>query len=312
MDNNNNDNNTIKIISWNVNAFCKTDNWNDLSTEKLKEKQDEYSENIIQGIKCLINEIEDDGILFLQEVPKRSNAEIIEILENNFSEYEIKDNLPKNRRPDICTIAIYKNRSNWENIFFNTSKAIYKKKESLYYYNRCVLLKSKMSQIQVLGVHIPSVYHDPSALLLWDDIIEFARTEEPHIIIGDFNADAEDTPQWRCMKELMNLDKRQKKYYPKRNPKYTTYIEPEGDAKRKKIGEPKTYHYKDENGEEEGSHVDYALIREDIMDKVDSYTITKELKTVEDGKIDTIDFGKLSDHYPIMLEINLNNDKEEA
>ena len=328
MGNNNNDNNnTIKIISWNVNAFCNTKNWNDLSTEELKNEQNKNYLQILEKIKGLLEIIGENGVLFLQEIPKmvikdldklnklssdnkieKNGAlflqempkELVQILSELLLNYKIEKNFDK-KHPKTSTIAIYKKSSNWENETFNTSKAIYKKKESVYYYNRCVLLKSDLLQIQILGVHIPSAYRDPTALLLWDDIIEFARTKEPLIIIGDFNADAEDTPQWRCMKELMNLDKRQNNYYPKRNPKYATYIEPEGDAKRKKIGDPKTYHYKNEKGKEEGSHVDYALIREDSKSKF----------TVEKYRILT-DYKEYSDHYPIMLEINLNNDTEEA
>lgn len=294
-------NDTIKIISWNVNAFCKTEKWDKLGKEELLNKQNKNSNEILSGIKGLLEKTGENGVLFLQEIPKNL-VQNLDNLSELFSDYKFEKNFDK-KYPNTSTIAIYKNddKIKWKNIPFNTSKALYRKRESLYYYNRCVLLESDLFQIQMLGVHIPSVYHDPSALLLWDDIIEFARMKEPHIIIGDFNADAENTPQWRCMKELMNLDKRQYNYYPKRNSKYASYVEAEGEAKKKKEGEPKTYHYENEKGKEEGSHVDYALIRKDSKPKfkVEKYSILTEYKD-------------LSDHYPIMLEIKLNDDKKEA
>lgn len=286
MGNNNNDNNnTIKIISWNVNAFCKTDNWNDLKKKKeLKEYQDKYSENIISGIKLLLKKIEDDGVLFLQEVPKSSNSLIIKKITSSLKDlgkYEIKNNIPKGQRADICTIAIYKNndKNKWTKIPYKTTNNNYS--------CRSVLISN--GKISILGIPAKTYYtrnYDENEYYLsLLDVICNAQENKYDIIIGDFNIDNENNPRYTFMKVLKNVG----------------YEEADGDAERKEVGEPKTHYYKIENGEEEGSHVDYALIREDSKSKF----------TVEKYSILT-DYKEYSDHYPIMLEINLNNDKEEA
>ena len=272
-----NNNNTVKVVSWNINAFCKTKKWNDFKDEKRKKWQLDCYTDVLEGIKCLLEIVEKEGIVFLQEIPLQK-SDIWSKLEKELEDYNVEFGF-NGKNPYICTVMISKKKENdWNKSEkqVRNSKVKYKGAMREAYYNRCIV--SNLLDVSVLSVHIPDVRYSPDALILWNDIIEYARTEEPDIIIGDFNTDAEDTPQWRSMKELMNLDRRQVKhyqYYPKRHPKYPTYVEATGSAKRTRVGIPKTFHW-DNDGEEQGTHGDYALVRKDIANKVKHYEIIKK------------------------------------
>lgn len=258
--------------------------------------------DVLEGIKCLLEIVEKEGIVFLQEIPLQK-SDIWGKLEKELEGYNVESGF-NGKEPYICTVMISKKKENdWNKSEKQVKNTKVKDKGNTYetyYNNRCIVSNRHSLDSSVLSVHIPDVRYSPAALILWNDIIEYARTEEPDIIIGDFNTDAEDTPQWRSMKELMNIDIGQVNYYPKKHPKYPTYIEATGLAKRTRVGIPKTFHW-DNDGEEQGTYVDYALVREDIANKVERYEIIKMWK--ENTKI--INFKELSDHYPLLLEIKL-------
>lgn len=324
MGNNNNDNNnTIKIISWNVNQFCKMRNWaeykeitnaliksiqwplsSDISNnyernfEETKNKMIEFENNrhlsfndVTKNIISLLKAIKPD-VLFLNEVPYSSRN----IMVNKHEEYIIKLKKELNDNDIDYIIETPEGKGNFITIAMIRNNVDYEVLEefdkNIPFGNRRLFLNinSKNKSLNVFGIHM-NYKDDETSLKAWKYLLGIKKV---HIIIGDLNVDNEGTDRWKkYMKKLLK-----------------NYSEPETDAARKEVGKPKTYYGKEK--EDKDAHLDYALVRKDIEDIVDSYTIIKKLELKKGEETNTIDFGKLSDHYPIMLEINLNNDKEEA
>lgn len=309
--NNNNNNNTIKIISWNVNQFCKMGNWaeykkitnaliksiqwplsSDISNnyernfEETKNKMIEFEKNrhlsfndVTKNLISLLETIEPD-VLFLNEVPYSSRN----IMVNENKEYinKLKKELNDNNidyiietpkdKGNFITIAIIRNNVDYE--------VLEEFDKNIPFGNRRLFLNinSKNKSLNVFGIHM-NYKDDETSLKAWKYLLGIKNVD---IIIGDLNVDNESTDRWKYMKKLL-------KYY----------SEPETDAARKEVGKPKTYYGKEK--EDKDAHLDYALVRKDPKPNFD----VKEYRILTE-------YEEYSDHYPIMLEIKLNNDTEEA
>lgn len=253
----------MQILSFNVNKFFMKEKYNELD----ETKKEEIRNNINTIVKYIVNFLEngDDNLAILQEIPYASGYEemfetFLDILKPH--DYNIELPLNQNGKTSyFITLALSSEKSNWKRVDTNHFMKQSMWKEGVLYYNRVVIMENK-GKI-VVGLHIPSAYYDPSASVLWDDLIAYCEENTPAILIGDLNVDNDGTIQKRKFEELNRLG----------------YEEAEGNAKKTSIGNPETCIYQ--------SHIDYALVRKDV--KVLSYEI--------DNK------AEISDHYPIIISI---------
>lgn len=139
--------------------------------------------------------------------------------------------------------------------------------------NRIVVVNNK--KIKLIGVHFPSIdiydlnkikFHANSKKL-WEELIVFCRdNKDIAIIAGDYNTDYMGYTQSAKMYDLCSLG----------------YHEAKGAATRNCQGRPATTLF--------GSHIDYVLIHDGIVTTEYRIDITE---------------SRLSDHYPIIAEINI-------
>ncbi len=234
----------MKIISWNINNFCKEEDWEKLKNNNLLNKTKKKNKKDINNlIESYYREIENGGILILQEFPYGDNGKEADKFKLNLDgiQYSYPNDLKEFAY--FSTVAIF-NKDNWKKV---EGKEGFIQIDSLI--NRVVVVTN--GEINVMGVHMTDLNKRPDTVNLWNEVKQYIKVYSPDIIIGDFNSDCEENLQWKKLKEICNLG----------------YGEPWGkSATRTKEHTPPTFI--------QGSHLDYALIKNKMECK--AYDIDKK------------------------------------
>jgi transcriptional regulator with XRE-family HTH domain len=171
----------IKILSLNVNQFCGLKNW----SERIPE--DEKRDNILKIVKYLKEFLDSqkNGLVVLQEFPWKGRDEYQTLWEELKQFIILKPKHLEKKESVFCTIGIANPENGWEEI----------KDDSLFssekddYYNRIVEINN--SNVRVFGVHIPADENEVDRINgLWNKLINKVEDMNNTIIIGDFNAHA--------------------------------------------------------------------------------------------------------------------------
>lgn len=187
----------MKIISLNVNQFLGKGCPQGIS----KENRLRINEKILslENKNKLYDYLEQNtnNLIFLHEFPsgKLRTSITDEFLKELKEKYTVF--VPKNEKANFMTIAITKS-DNWE-----IDTEIYNYNESCgLFLNRFLPLKN--GNLYVTGIHIPAIDiikdgkiapNKEEAIDFWNDVIKYFKPTKNHILIGDFNVDADGTRQ---------------------------------------------------------------------------------------------------------------------
>lgn len=257
----------MRLMTWNID-WCRNCN-RQYGGKKYNELDSVPSvcDKIINNIKIFMDE--GDSLVCLQEVPYKVRDE-----DGKWrNHYMYNENfLPEFKKYETFMV----NHENRWALARTMMISADKWKSHIHEYegiksNKIVQIEK--NGIHIMGVHIPPIQIDgedveyaKSNKEFWNAIISICKSDMPQIILGDFNTDDKSNEQFDELQALMKMG----------------YSEANGQAS----------YYPTYHGEEENSHVDYILVRDDVADKVKSYDI------VEDWK-------GLSDHDPLILEIDI-------
>ena len=96
----------MKIISWNINNFCKEEDWEKLKNNNLLNKTKKKNKKDINNlIESYYREIENGGILILQEFPYGDNGKEADKFKLNLDVEILKDS-----KGNFLQRRIYPNR----------------------------------------------------------------------------------------------------------------------------------------------------------------------------------------------------------
>lgn len=254
----------MKIMTWNVDWYRNgkhSSGKNYIETDSLR--------SVYEKIKDVIEEFIDgnfENIVCLQEIPYKAKINC----NDNHGLYNETLNCFKNKATFLANKNCCK-RGSWS--FARTmviSGDTWENSEDEYSGIKCnKIVQIEKNGIEIMVVHIPpiqmhgdDVYDAEDNRALWDAIIDKCKTSKPHIILGDFNTDDEKNEQYQWLQKMKEIG----------------YCEPEGQATLEST-------FKE-------SHIDYIIVREDLIDSV------KEYKIFEEGV-------GLSDHKPLFIDIDI-------
>lgn len=186
----------MRIISINVNQFLQYENWNKISKPMYLEKNNEVlSVSNKQKLYDYLDKNEND-LIFLHEVPSSLSTVVIkEFLKEVNERFNVI--YPQRVKANFITIAITKNAT-WK-----FDKEPYERQKLTgVYWNRFLPIKN--NELYITGVHIPridrfvngkAIPENENANGFWEDIIGYFKHNGHHVLIGDFNVDADGTRQ---------------------------------------------------------------------------------------------------------------------